>query len=222
MSTDETNIRASSLAEADVMKLAGDCHQAFQEGADEQGEMLQSMDGKLLPIACRAGCAHCCSIYVTLSVSELILIRGYIRTLPEQVKKDIAAKVVAAVPRVAGKGSGERARNRVRCPLLDRNGRCLVYDARPLACRAYVSSDSRLCKRSEDNPDEEVAIGHSRELSNGRNRMLLQLLKYERDKGLPFGTYELIQSLDIVLGMRGDLTPILNGERVLDSALEKL
>jgi Fe-S-cluster containining protein len=80
---------------------------------------------------CRKGCDDCCR---SLASAPRV----------SRVEWESIAAALAALPYEVG----ERARQRIRdsasasrpvvCPLLDlESGACLVYDARPVACRAY-------------------------------------------------------------------------------------
>lgn len=79
---------------------------------------------------CRAGCDLCCRSLPTLptmSEPEWDRVRDAIVALPSDVREAIRARV-REVPKQAP----------VVCPLLDRErGQCLVYEARPVACRTY-------------------------------------------------------------------------------------
>src|SRR5262249_34887036 len=37
-------------------------------------------------------------------------------------------------------------------------GRCIAYDARPLACRGVNSYDAAACERTFDHPDQDLAV----------------------------------------------------------------
>jgi len=80
---------------------------------------------------CRKGCDDCCRRLASaprVSAVEWGLIAAAIDALPI----DTAATVRQ---RIRESASTTRP---VTCPLLDRNtGACLIYDARPIACRAY-------------------------------------------------------------------------------------
>lgn len=80
---------------------------------------------------CRQGCDDCCRRLASppcISEAEWRRIRAALDRLPA----DAAA---AARGRIAASARAERP---VTCPLLDTaSGSCLVYDARPVACRAY-------------------------------------------------------------------------------------
>jgi Fe-S-cluster containining protein len=45
-----------------------------------------------------------------------------------------------------------RARGKGACPLLSRNGRCSVYEERPLSCRLYNSADREACRSAVRDP----------------------------------------------------------------------
>jgi Fe-S-cluster containining protein len=80
---------------------------------------------------CRKGCDDCCRSLASVprvSAAEWAGIADAIRALP----LDLAA---AAMRRIRESATATRP---VVCPLLDTDsGACLIYDARPIACRAY-------------------------------------------------------------------------------------
>jgi len=78
---------------------------------------------------CRRGCAECCRRLAALPS----LTRAEWESLQQAIEESLpdwrerVAPLVAAVPAAP-----------VTCPFLDRDsGACLVYEARPLACRTY-------------------------------------------------------------------------------------
>jgi hypothetical protein len=74
---------------------------------------------------CAEGCSECCGVQLTLSPVEAEALREHLATLPESVRARLAARAVA-LEHAAGP-----------CPALDANGRCDVYEARPLICRTH-------------------------------------------------------------------------------------
>jgi Fe-S-cluster containining protein len=80
---------------------------------------------------CRKGCDDCCRSLASVPLvtrSEWERIAAALDALP-------APAAEAARRRIEASASAARP---VVCPLLDTaNGACLVYDARPVACRAY-------------------------------------------------------------------------------------
>jgi Fe-S-cluster containining protein len=73
-------------------------------------------------LACRAGCEACCHVELEVSDVEADAIREVLRQLPADVGARLAER--ARSPRVEGGP----------CVMLE-DGRCVVYEARPLVCR---------------------------------------------------------------------------------------
>lgn len=73
--------------------------------------------------ACRAGCAFCCYLPVTVTPAEAEAIAPRVRDW-------------SAVEAFAGG----------RCALLSDDDRCTVYDVRPLKCRAHTSVSADDCR----------------------------------------------------------------------------
>jgi len=104
---------------------------------------------------CRKGCADCCRHLASeprVSRDEWLLIDRALKALPA----DTADKARGRIRDSAGNPRP------VLCPLLDSDsGACLVYEARPIACRAYgfyaergdVLGCSRIESISRESPD---------------------------------------------------------------------
>lgn len=90
--------------------------------------------------ACEAGCNFCCHLLVTVTPSEAVVLAGCLA--PEAI-----GRVEARARRAAGLTPGEYRRARISCALLDAEGRCSAYDARPLKCRAHTSTSRGICER---------------------------------------------------------------------------
>lgn len=68
---------------------------------------------------CASGCSACCGHALTLSPVEAESVRAHVATLPDDVRARLA----------------KRARRETPCPALDDDGRCAIYEARPIICR---------------------------------------------------------------------------------------
>jgi len=108
-------------------------------------------------ISCRAGCGACCRQLVPLSIFEAELLAEWIRTLPEERQRELAARFEAALlqlhnagilarldPSVRATSGPEKTavaidylRQRVACPFLE-NESCSIHPIRPLICREYL------------------------------------------------------------------------------------
>lgn len=74
---------------------------------------------------CAAGCSECCGHHLTVSVVEAEAIARALAT------RDAAARERLAV-RASALGDAEGP-----CPALEPDGRCAIYEARPLVCRSH-------------------------------------------------------------------------------------
>lgn len=104
--------------------------------------VLEAVDTWAAPIeqvaACKAGCSHCCHIPVMISAEEaklLASVTGRAMEMPANAKR-----IDELEPEVQKTDPGP-------CPFLE-DGRCSVYEDRPLICRAHfnLDSDDLLCR----------------------------------------------------------------------------
>jgi Fe-S-cluster containining protein len=100
---------------------------------------------KLAPevkISCRAGCSACCYQAVHVTDQEAQLLTMYIHEKGVPYDYERAARQATWAPQEwRNQTHADRA-----CGFLADDGRCAVYEVRPLVCRKYVvSSDPELC-----------------------------------------------------------------------------
>ena len=105
-------------------------------------------------VACMIGCADCCHALFDLPLIEALYIKTrFDEKFDEKQRTEILARANTAdravyrIKRQAYKAheSGrsdkeilkEMAIQRVRCPALESNDRCVIYDFRPITCRLY-------------------------------------------------------------------------------------
>jgi len=111
---------------------------------EQSVEGFQQMTGAA--VDCRAGCSFCCWLRIDVRAHEVLLISRRLRaeghephlaaTLPRI--RDAAAQVTGLTH--AGRHAVHRP-----CALLDHAGCCSVYEARPAACRRYLSVSVTAC-----------------------------------------------------------------------------
>ncbi len=94
-------------------------------------------------IACAKGCCHCCSFPIECPPQVIADIARYLEQhLPapdlERFRLKLARDIAERKPPL----------NRGRCPFLDEENACSIYDKRPLACRWFTSPDAKLCELS--------------------------------------------------------------------------
>jgi Fe-S-cluster containining protein len=137
------------------------------------GEKLASLDPGQ-GVSCGPGCFACCHQLVVVSPLEAYALAEHVTRDPELAKRTETRAVaweaaVAAQPELAerigtfeaagGYMSGDEGgelealywRARLPCVFLDDDGKCSVYEVRPLACREHhVVSDPLLCAEDPD------------------------------------------------------------------------
>jgi len=90
-------------------------------------------------ITCGKGCADCCQAVFDVSLVEAVNLQAHLQQLTPAVREEIA--VAAQEARHAWErtmdAGPDPAVARIRCPLLDGQGLCLCYEARPVNCRTY-------------------------------------------------------------------------------------
>ncbi|MCR6630792.1 MAG: YkgJ family cysteine cluster protein [Magnetospirillum sp.] len=103
---------------------------------------------QIAAIQCAAGCYHCCHQMVGITSAELALAREAVDALPEPQRGATRARIKDMAERGRGLDQAGWWQARLRCALLDEEGRCLIHAARPLPCRAMNSYSAETCRRS--------------------------------------------------------------------------
>ncbi|MEJ8563003.1 YkgJ family cysteine cluster protein [Yoonia sp. GPGPB17] len=115
---------------------------AWRLGHAVREEILKSPPDAVKNAACAQGCAFCC----ILSGGEGGVITGF-----------EAAQLHAAVMPLAGQPDGRNWHPEA-CPALDPATRsCRAYDARPMICRSFLSTDAGACERNAAGGQEQGA-----------------------------------------------------------------
>jgi Fe-S-cluster containining protein len=99
------------------------------------------------PVACRKGCAWCCHQLVVLTRwadGEAILAAARARLSPQEFET-FAGRVRQQARDIEALGHEAAETRRWTCPLL-KDGACIVYDVRPVACRSVFSPDAACCR----------------------------------------------------------------------------
>jgi Fe-S-cluster containining protein len=101
------------------------------------------------PIACTAGCPHCCVLNVSILLPEGMIIANWLRERYPQPELDtVRDRIAAHCRRIRWMEDDERITKQVACPLLDADGNCTIHPVRPLVCRAVASLDRTSCREA--------------------------------------------------------------------------
>lgn len=104
--------------------------------------------------ACSAGCSHCCHVHVEVTRGEALAIVEHVKK-----REGFFERLAAHVAVIEEMDHRARWEARVPCVLLGDDGRCTVYEVRPLRCRAFHSCSVDVCREaftgeSERAPEE--------------------------------------------------------------------
>jgi Fe-S-cluster containining protein len=172
--------------------------------------------------ACQAGCSLCCHTPVIATVPELVRLAA---AVDAHVDADKLRARVFANDRVITELDDEHALfvSRLPCALLDEAGRCSVYAARPLTCRAHVSMSLAPCEAAHADPEADVGIDGDPLMQQARTDADTQLAAGLIVAGFDGMGYELHAGLarTLVLGSERALDPrAFTGCRVLSPRVE--
>ncbi len=108
---------------------------------------------------CQEGCHYCCcKPGVLASIPELLRILALIHsTFSEADVLALRERAKRYGEQVAGRNFNELVDESVPCPLLV-DGRCSVYEVRPLVCRGYNSTDVDACRKAHSDRTARVPI----------------------------------------------------------------
>lgn len=123
-------------------------------------EALRVLDEEYQPaIECREGCAYCCcKPGVLVTVPEVFRILREVRGTWDPGK--VAALQVRAARYAAlmhGRHFNDFVSDSVPCPLLV-DGRCSIYEVRPLVCRGFNSTSADACRQAHEQSERLIPM----------------------------------------------------------------
>jgi len=118
--------------------------EAFLKRADAEGQ----------PVSCKKGCAWCCHQEVFAITHEFLYLNEYVqKSLSEADREGVLEMAREKVKITMNKSVEEQLKIRSACPFLESDS-CLVYEARPMACRIYLSASVSSCKKEYAYPSD--------------------------------------------------------------------
>ncbi len=164
------------MAIAQLYQAVDDLLESFLERSCKDG----------IPADCKEGCSWCCFQEVFAVSHEFLYLQEYAKqNFSEEVREHILARAQEKVMLSMNKPLEEQLKIRSACPFLN-EGSCVAYEARPMACRIYLSSSLRSCKRDYDLPGNQKSIPDLFEFPLLAGRMLNEgFVAYLKQSGLP-------------------------------------
>jgi Fe-S-cluster containining protein len=139
---------ASPAGQVHAARLA---HAAFEA----QGRRARSL---VAAPACGAGCSWCCHVHVDATGPEILAVAAHLHGgLPSEDLHVLRERLARHVARVEGFSDDDRWAARIPCALLGADGRCTVYPARPIRCRAFHSVEAGVCRDAFDGRSDAFA-----------------------------------------------------------------
>lgn len=121
--------------------------------AELEKTYAESPAGVKALVACRDGCAACCSVPVDVQAHEVFFAADHIqRHFSPTALEQLLERLSTHRRRVSLLAVGERDTSRQPCALLDVGGSCSIYAGRPEACRCHHSSDAAVCAAHQSDP----------------------------------------------------------------------
>lgn len=151
-------------------------------------------------VACQKGCHWCCHQAVYANSYELHFLSEKIKSRHSALKISEWAQAADAKLAVTSKMSEKELANyKSPCPLLE-NGACSVYEARPMACRIYLSTKLETCLEFYHHPENELNYPALIELPLRAGRMMNEgFMAALKEHGIETAEFRLEQGLSIVL-----------------------
>ncbi|MCL3779370.1 hypothetical protein EMN47_03110 [Prolixibacteraceae bacterium JC049] len=116
--------------------------------------LLQHARKQNIAIDCKARCEFCCHQAVFANSVEIDYLARHIKKqLPNNQQRTIAKKAKQKYQLTEQLGSKAVLNLKHKCPLLF-DGKCTAYEARPMACRIYLSMKLSTCQRFFEQPDD--------------------------------------------------------------------
>ncbi|MGR9054251.1 MAG: YkgJ family cysteine cluster protein, partial [Gammaproteobacteria bacterium] len=169
------------------------------------------------PIACQKGCATCCTLRVTATAPEVLLIERFLRWADFPGPQLNLAKRVEKANRVTcGLDEAQRVKLRRRCPFIEQ-GVCMIYPVRPLACRGHACYDRKACIDAAGGRINSIPISEPHRMYRGLIQNALQSAL--RDAGYAWGLYELNQALTLAVNDESCHARWMAGQDVFAPAL---
>ncbi len=134
---------ASLNSDSDLSSMTSQIHR-IMDRFEQVATRIFASTSDAIP-ACRAGCAWCCHLRVTIKPGEALVLRDAVMALPAEQRERIVSRLAERAAELETLAPEARERLVKLCPL-NENGACTVYAARPLVCRSAHSFDVNVCR----------------------------------------------------------------------------
>ncbi len=145
---------------ADKAENAGKILMEGSAYADQIITQLEKSGDASSEIACKAGCPYCCSMQISITPPEAIVLGTHVvDNYNTAAKNELLKKIDHNIRLTYQKTQDEKVQNWQETPCIFlKEGSCSVYAIRPFVCRSWHSLDVRQCIDSWRSKDKEAEI----------------------------------------------------------------
>src|SRR6476619_3996817 len=137
---------ASARASSDAAVVRSETVRMYGRLATLQRDVIAQ---RSVDVACERGCHYCCHLRVEIRPHEAFVLAEHIAGRFSNAERAATIKRIEAnLQRIAPLSAAAHVRAGIPCALLDAQGTCSVYDARPAACRKYYSVSVSTCRNA--------------------------------------------------------------------------
>lgn len=160
---DDESVKTTFLSAIKEMYTAIDgLIDSLSDLAQQQGQAIE----------CKLGCEWCCHQPVFALDYELDFLQEYIdKYFDEETKANIKTKAKLKQEKLEKLEGDQLLNSKHACPLLN-EGACIAYEARPMACRIYLSSSVKSCQHFYDLPNDKTSYPALLDLPMRLGRMM--------------------------------------------------
>jgi len=154
-----------------------------------------SQNGK--KIHCKKGCSWCCHQPVFALSYELEYLNDFVtRNFDQQKQKEVRKRANDKKQKLDSLSEKELMNSKVPCPLLE-NGSCSAYEARPMACRIYLSTNVKTCLDFYQRPEHKNSIPALLDFPMRAGRMMNEGFKSAlKTNGMKMEEFRIEEKLD--------------------------
>lgn len=228
---------SSSAISAVFHQAASEARSLVEQLVRQEGESLDWIDdlrqlqGRYLDKSpqkvqrdCRSGCSACCmTVQVDITPIEAIAVSDYLKSYLDQAALNkVEQRLVRVTQRRIAQIRAQAPPKPLACAMLDMDGRCQVYPARPVICSGVFSLNHHACNQAQENaeagdytptvPLDKDALQATGGISGTLQRVLVE-------KGLDGNLYELNSAILVALRTPQVLTRFLAREDIFRQAI---
>lgn len=146
---------SSGLTQNSLFTALKKMHSSIDNMIDSLSDYAQKQ-GKV--IDCKKGCEWCCHQPIFALSYEMEYLNAYVKSnFDSNLQNKIKDKARQKNNQLKKLNEPDLLNTKHPCPLLE-NGACIAYEARPMACRIYLSTNVNTCLQFFKNPENEKSI----------------------------------------------------------------